>query len=86
MGSWEETDEESIAELEYELSDFTRTATWMRVMRPSLERRQREISRSLCLNTKMSLEDIREKQVIYAFIDKMLEEPIKFFSRRDGQR
>ena len=84
MDSWNEvSDEESIAELEAELVDFTRTTTWRRVMYPALERRQRDIARKLCTNPKMTIDEVREQQTLYLFIENMLKEPIKFFSRRD---
>jgi len=76
-------DTEEIAELEAELIDFTRGVTWRRVMRPALERRMQDIARKLCTNDRMTLEEIRESQAVYRFVATMLEEPIKFFSRRD---
>ena len=76
-------DDESVSELEAELVDFTRSTTWRKVMVPSLRRRQHDIARRLCTNTRMTLEEVREQQTIHAFIAAMLEEPIKFFFRRD---
>lgn len=76
------TDEEEIKELEREVVDFTRSATWNRVMKPALEKRQKDIQRQLAIGFRMELDEIRQKQFMYKFIGDMLENPIKFFSSR----
>lgn len=82
MSSWREDDLEEQRELEAELVDFTRSATWQRVMRPAFLHRQAEISRKLCVGQATSLEEIREMQTLYRFISQILENPIQFFSMR----
>lgn len=80
MNNWDDPEEEH--ELEPELVDFKRTVTWQRVMKPSLLKRQEDISRKLCTGAHLDLEQIREAQIIYNFISKILDDPIAFFSQR----
>jgi hypothetical protein len=74
--------EEEIKEIEFELVDFTKSMTWLRVMKPALEKRQKDIQRQLAIGCRMELEEIRQKQFMYKFISELLENPIKFFSFR----
>ena len=74
--------DEELAEISYELTDFTRSGTWQRVIKPSLEKRQKEIQRKLAIGLNLELDKIREMQVIYKLIDEILDSPIKFFSFR----
>lgn len=83
MYNREEDSDIDIRELEVELLDFTRTGTWTQVIRPSLERRQRNIEKKLAHGANYSIEKIRELQTIYKVISAILENPISFFSKRD---
>lgn len=74
--------EDDLTEIEWELTDFTRSSTWQRVIKPSLEKRQKDIQRKLAIGLNLELDKIRELQLLYRFIDDILESPIKFFSMR----
>lgn len=79
---YELDEQEEIEALEYELVDFTRGATWQRVMRPSLRRRLNEIEKKLAIGLNLELEEIRHLQMLHKLVSQILEEPIKFFSLR----
>ena len=73
---------EEIEDVEWELVDFTRTATWQRVISPSLKKRLQNIERKLAIGLTLELDKIRELQIAHKFISSMIENPIKFFSTR----